>query len=77
MPWLSQVPALVMAWYPGQRGGEALADLLWGQVDGVSYNFGGKLPFTWGHEQQYGDPFDTHGRHDERSITTSATVTST
>jgi beta-glucosidase len=61
MPWLSQIPALVMAWYPGQRGGEALADLLWGQVNGVSYNFGGKLPFTWGHEQQYGDPFDGPG----------------
>jgi beta-glucosidase len=61
MPWLSQVPALVMAWYAGQRGGEALADLLWGQVNGASYNFGGKLPFTWGLEQQYGDPFDTAG----------------
>ena len=58
MPWLSQVPAVVMAWYPGQRGGEALGDLLWGEVGGVSYNFGGKLPFTWGHEQDYGDPFD-------------------
>jgi beta-glucosidase len=61
VPWLSDVPALVMAWYPGQRGGEAIADLLWGQVNGVSYNFGGKLPFTWGFEQQYGDPFDTAG----------------
>jgi beta-glucosidase len=61
MPWLPQVHALVMAWYPGQRGGEALADLLWGQVGGVSYNFGGKLPITWGLEQQYGDPFDTPG----------------
>jgi beta-glucosidase len=61
VPWLSQVPALVMAWYPGQRGGEALPDLLWGQVGGVSYNFGGKLPFTWGLEQQYGDPFDPTG----------------
>ena len=30
MPWLAQVPAVVMAWYPGQRGGEALGDLLWG-----------------------------------------------
>jgi beta-glucosidase len=61
MPWLAQVPAVVMAWYPGQKGGEALADLLWGEVNGASYNFGGKLPFTWGHEQQYGDPFDTSG----------------
>jgi beta-glucosidase len=60
-PWLSSVPAVVMAWYPGQRGGEALGDLLWGEVNGVSYNFGGKLPITWGHESDYGDPFDGSG----------------
>ncbi len=40
--WLDNVPALVMAWYPGEHGGEALGQLLWGQA-----NFGGKLPFTW------------------------------
>jgi beta-glucosidase len=34
-----------MAWYPGMRGGEALAQLLWGEA-----NFSGKLPFTWGHQ---------------------------
>ena len=45
MPWLQQVPAVVMAWYPGMRGGEALAQLLWGEA-----NFGGKLPFTWGRQ---------------------------
>jgi beta-glucosidase len=43
MPWLDQVPAVVMAWYPGMRGGEALADLLYGRA-----NFSAKLPFTWG-----------------------------
>jgi beta-glucosidase len=48
LPWLDQVPALVMAWYPGMRGGEALAQLLWGEA-----NFAGKLPFTWG--RQIGD----------------------
>lgn len=53
MPWLGSVPAVVMAWYPGQRGGEALGDLLWGQVGGVSYNFGGKLPFTWSKLSDY------------------------
>jgi len=42
MPWLSTVPAVVMAWYPGQDGGDALADLLFGKV-----NFSGKLPVTW------------------------------
>jgi beta-glucosidase len=45
MPWLGNVPAVVMAWYPGQRAGEALADLLWGRA-----NFSGKLPFTWGRQ---------------------------
>jgi beta-glucosidase len=54
VPWLDQVPALVMAWYPGMRGGEALGDLLIGEVNGVSYNFSGKLPFTWGTLGQYG-----------------------
>jgi beta-glucosidase len=45
MPWLDQVPAAVMAWYPGMRGGEALAQLLWGEV-----NFSAKLPITWGRD---------------------------
>ncbi len=42
MPWLSMVPAVVMSWYPGQDGGDALAELLFG-----TKNFSGKLPFTW------------------------------
>lgn len=42
MPWLAEVPAVVMAWYPGQRGGEALGRLLFGKA-----NFSGRLPVTW------------------------------
>lgn len=42
MPWLSSVPAVVMAWYFGQDGGDALSDLLFGKK-----NFSGKLPVTW------------------------------
>ncbi len=42
MPWLSSVPAVVMAWYPGQAGGTALGRLLFGDV-----NFSGKLPISW------------------------------
>lgn len=42
MPWIASVPAVVMAWYPGQLGGVALGQLLFGQV-----NFSGKLPVTW------------------------------
>ena len=42
MPWLAQVPAVVEAWYPGQRGGEALASILTGRV-----NPSGRLPITF------------------------------
>jgi beta-glucosidase len=42
MPWLAQVPAVVMAWYPGMDGGNALGELLFGAAA-----FSGKLPITW------------------------------
>jgi beta-glucosidase len=42
MPWLAQVPAVVMAWYPGMDGGTAIGQLLFGDAD-----FSGKLPMTW------------------------------
>ncbi|WP_294310971.1 beta-glucosidase [uncultured Sphingomonas sp.] len=42
MPWIAKVPAVVQAWYPGQRGGEALAAILTGQVDPS-----GRLPITF------------------------------
>lgn len=42
MPWIDRVPALVQAWYPGQRGGEALARVLYGDVDAS-----GRLPISF------------------------------
>jgi beta-glucosidase len=42
MPWLSQVSAVLEAWYPGQSGGPAIADLLFGVTDPS-----GKLPITF------------------------------
>jgi beta-glucosidase len=41
-PWINQVRGLIHAGYPGQNGGQALAEILFGAV-----NPSGKLPFTW------------------------------
>jgi beta-glucosidase len=40
--WLNRVPALIQAWYPGQEGGTALAEILFGDV-----NPSGRLPVTF------------------------------
>ena len=42
MPWLNQVGAVVEAWYPGAKGGEAIADVLFGDVDAS-----GRLPVSF------------------------------
>jgi beta-glucosidase len=42
MPWLGNVSAVLEAWFPGQNGGPAIANLLFGAV-----NPSGKLPITF------------------------------
>lgn len=42
MPWLDQTAAVLEAWYPGARGGEAITRVLFGDV-----NPSGKLPISF------------------------------
>ena len=59
--WLGNAPSVLMVWYPGQEGGHALADLIFGDV-----NPAGRLPITFPKSiEQY--PADFYTR--ERSIT--------
>ena len=57
--WLDRVPSVIQAWYPGQAGGTALAEILLGDV-----NPSGRLPISiekrWednpAHDSYYPDP---------------------
>ncbi|WP_416268444.1 glycoside hydrolase family 3 C-terminal domain-containing protein [Burkholderia cepacia] len=42
MPWLANVHGVLEAWYPGAQGGQAIADLLFGDA-----NPSGRLPLTF------------------------------
>ncbi len=42
MPWLNKVNAVLESWFPGIRGGQAIANILFGSV-----NPSGKLPITF------------------------------
>jgi beta-glucosidase len=42
MPWLDAADAVIHAWYPGEAGGDAVADVLFGD-----YNPAGRLPITF------------------------------
>ena len=53
--WLENVPALIHTWYPGQEGGTALADILFGNV-----NPSGRLPVTFERQLQDNPTFTSY-----------------
>jgi beta-glucosidase len=42
LPWIDEVPTVLVSWFPGQEFGNALADVLTGVVEP-----GGRLPVSW------------------------------
>ncbi|WP_405825158.1 glycoside hydrolase family 3 C-terminal domain-containing protein [Streptomyces sp. NBC_00838] len=54
LPWHRDVPALLLAWFPGQEAGHGLADVLFGRTEP-----GGRLPTTWARAQEDVPVLDT------------------
>ena len=55
--WIDQVPAVLMAWYPGMEGGRGIADVLFGDV-----NPSGKLPVVFPQSLDQLFPFDNQAK---------------
>jgi beta-glucosidase len=53
--WIDRVPALLQVWYPGQEGGKAAAEILFGDV-----NPSGRLPATFERDWQDNPVHDSY-----------------
>jgi beta-glucosidase len=61
--WLEKVPVLLHAWYPGQEGGNALAKILFGDVDPSA-----KLPVTFEANKNDNPAFESYPSDDSSDI---------
>jgi beta-glucosidase len=60
MPWAAEnLPAIVQAWYPGEQGGRAVAEVLFGDV-----NPAGRLPITFYRSTENLPAFDDYSMDD-------------
>jgi beta-glucosidase len=68
--FIDQVKGLVMAWYPGQSGGHALAKLMFGvdKATGKKVTFSGKLPVTWPKALADEPPFSGNGGNPQTTV---------
>ena len=66
-PWIDQVQAVIMAWYPGQEGGTALAEILTGKLSPS-----GKLPISieekWEDNPVYNSYYDNRNTSHKRVL---------
>ena len=49
LPWKDKVKAIIFSGFPGAESGNAIADILFGEV-----NPSGHLPFVWAKDEEYG-----------------------
>ncbi|WP_329499292.1 glycoside hydrolase family 3 C-terminal domain-containing protein [Kitasatospora herbaricolor] len=54
LPWREEAAAVLLGWFPGQEGGDGLADVLFGRAEP-----GGRLPTSWPAEERDAPVLDT------------------
>lgn len=64
LPFIAQTPTIVQAWYGGQELGNAIADVLFGDV-----NPSGKLSLSWPKRVQDNPAYLNFGRSDKGAVT--------
>lgn len=62
--WIDRVPAILHAWYPGQEGGTALAQLLFGD-----FSPSGKLPASFERRWQDNPTFHSYNPQTDKRVT--------